>query len=194
MPLGNADLDPRECGAHEWEAFARGHDIAPKKTASDAGRAAWRMNAGALARPCHAKECGAEGHWKSQREWRKQCAASRRTALDGRRESAIRQKVIGHRLAAIHPRFGGSRHFGNGDGVLAMLHQPARKHGGRVLLDPKIEKIANLLAEIGCVAQTREFVALQGSARSREQELPGRLRFVAGHKTLLREAGDTVTL
>ena len=42
---------------------------------------------------------------------------------------------------------------------------------------PKIEKRANLLAEIGSMAETREFITLQRVARSGEKKLPRRLGF-----------------
>lgn len=45
--------------------------------------------------------------------------------------------------------------------ALQLFHQPARQHGGGILLHPKIEKRGDLLAEIGGMAETREFIALE---------------------------------
>jgi hypothetical protein len=66
-----------------------------------------------------------------------------------------------------------------------LLHQPASQHGGRIFLDPKIEKRADLLAEIGGMAKAREFIALQRVSRSREKELPRGLGLVVVHVRLL---------
>lgn len=61
--------------------------------------------------------------------------------------------------------------------AFAVLHQPARQHCGRVLLEPGVQQLRDLLAEIGRVAKARKLIALQGIARRREKELPGRLGF-----------------
>lgn len=63
-------------------------------------------------------------------------------------------------------------------GAFALLHQPARQHCGRVLLKPGVQQLRDLLAEIGRMAEPRKLIALQGIARRREKELPGRLGFV----------------
>jgi hypothetical protein len=63
-------------------------------------------------------------------------------------------------------------------GAFALLHQPARQHCGGVLLKPGVQQLHDLLAEIGGVAEPRKLIALQGIARRREKELPGRLGFV----------------
>jgi hypothetical protein len=54
------------------------------------------------------------------------------------------------------------KHF-NGMGVLRhalgafpLLHEPTSQHGGGIFLNPKIEKRADLLAEIGGMAKSRE--------------------------------------
>jgi hypothetical protein len=75
------------------------------------------------------------------------------------------------------------------DGAFALLHQPAGKHGGGFFGEPLVEQGGDLLAEIGGVTETREFVALQGVARSGEQEFPGWLgvlRGRSGHGPLQR--------
>ena len=58
---------------------------------------------------------------------------------------------------------------------LALLDEPPREHGASVLFHPLIEQRANLLAEIGGMAETRKLIALQRIARCREKELPRRL-------------------
>jgi len=65
--------------------------------------------------------------------------------------------------------------------TLPLFHQPAREHGGGIFLDPKIEKRADLLTEIGGMAETREFITLQRVARSGEKKLPRRLGFAVVH-------------
>lgn len=81
----------------------------------------------------------------------------------------------------------------NAGRAFALLDQPAREHGASVLLDPLVEQSANLLAEIGGMAKTREFVALERIARRREKKLPRRLRVGTGHVGLLKMNACTVT-
>jgi hypothetical protein len=102
---------------------------------------------------------------------------SRSSAKIGRRARLIREKIIGHSphgftaSIAVFCRF--FHHW-----VLALPHQPARQQSRRVLLQPGIQQLRNLLSEIGGMVQAREFVALQGTAGSGEQELPRGLGFV----------------
>ena len=65
-----------------------------------------------------------------------------------------------------------------GRGAFALFHQPARQHCGGVLLEPGVQQLRDLFAEIGGVAEPRKLIALQGIARRREKELPGRLGLV----------------
>ena len=102
---------------------------------------------------------------------------------------SIRQKIIGHRMAVCGRRFGGGLvgrglSFRGENRALALLDQPARNHGVGVFVEPLVEKGRYLLAEIGRVAETREFVALQGVACGGEKELPGWLGAVRGHGAL----------
>ncbi len=113
---------------------------------------------------------------------------SRATAKFGWRARSIREKIIGHSMRGLASCFGGSRALVVGrrllacrvsrGGMLALLHQPARQHGRGVFLEPGIQQLSNLLAEIGRVAQAGKLVTLQGIARGRQQELPRRLSFV----------------
>ena len=115
---------------------------------------------------------------------------SRAGAKIGRRTRLIREKVIGHDLRRFAPvigrrtavairggRYGRVALLARG-GAFALLHQPTRQHGRGVLFEPGIEQLRDLLAEIGSMAQTRKFVALQGIAGRRQKKLPGRLGFV----------------
>src|SRR6266851_8043519 len=103
--------------------------------------------------------------------------ASLSTANFGRRGRLMREKIIGHGMHGLAPSIAVHRSFLH-DGVLALLHQPARQQSRSVLIEPGIQQLRDLFAEIGGVVQTRKFVAVQGIARGREQELPRRLSFV----------------
>ncbi len=80
-------------------------------------------------------------------------------------DDGVDEKIIGHRM-----RVGG----GAGVGGLAIflflafaiLHEPAGEHGAGVFVEPLVEQGADLLAEIGGVAEASEFIRLQGIARS----------------------------
>lgn len=111
----------------------------------------------------------------------------------GRRDRPIRKKIIGHAMPVQQRRSGGLRGFLRVRRALALLHQPAREHGRGILLDPLIEKGADLLAEIGGMTETREFIALQRIARSREKELPRGLALGTDHVGLLKGDCRTVT-
>src|SRR5260370_14600720 len=102
--------------------------------------------------------------------------ASLSTANFGRRGRLMREKIIGHGIRGLAPSLAVHRSFLR-DAVLALLHQPARQQSRSVLIEPGIQQLRALFAEIGGVVQTRKFVALQGIARGREQELPRRLDF-----------------
>jgi hypothetical protein len=111
---------------------------------------------------------------------------SRGAADCRRRDRPIRKKIIGHAIPVLRRQTGGVDGFLRVRRAFPLLHQPAREHGRGVLLDPLIEKGADLLAEIGGMTETREFIALQRIARSREQELPRRLDFGTDHGGLLK--------
>jgi len=113
---------------------------------------------------------------------------SRTTAKFGPRARSIHEKIIGRSMCALASCVERRRSlvFGCGAlaglasrrGVLALLHQPARQHGRGVFFEPGIQQLSDLLAEIGRVAQAREFVTLQRIARRRQQEFPRRFGFV----------------
>ena len=119
---------------------------------------------------------------------------SRTGAKFGRRARLTREKVIGRSMRGfascvvarsplvVADRGARGRHralgmFAGGR-TFALLHQPARQHGGGVLLEPGVQQLRDLLAEIGGVAEPRKLVTLQRIAGRREKELPRRLRLV----------------
>jgi len=114
-------------------------------------------------------------------EHRKIAFTSSRASVCGRGDRPIRKKVIGHGVSIFPER------FSRGSILLRLLrtfplfHQPASQHSGGVFLHPQVEKRSDLLAEIGGMAETREFVALQRVTRSGEKELPRGLGLVVVH-------------
>lgn len=101
----------------------------------------------------------------------------------GLRGGSIRKKIIGHSVRSVVARIDSGKRFRQAGGAFALLQKPARQHGRGGFLQPLIHQGRYLLAEIGGVRQTREFVALQGVFGSGKKELPGRLRGTCGHKT-----------
>jgi hypothetical protein len=134
-------------------------------------------------------------HWRSR--------ASAKSRLRAR---LIREKIIGHGVCGLIPPIAGRRTFIVARRsrrafallarcrALALLHQPARQHGRGIFLQPDIQQLRDLLAEIGRVAKPRKLEALQGIAGSGEKKLPGRLRFVGTHGDLQREHGDVTSI
>ena len=124
-------------------------------------------------------------------EARNKRSASGRTARLGLRSRLIREEIIGHRMRAVmpiaRPRFRRGVRLRDAKRALALLHEPAREHGGGIFLQPGIQQLADLFAEIGGMAEPGKFVALERIARRREQELPGGLRLVHGHSILQQE-------
>jgi hypothetical protein len=114
-------------------------------------------------------------------EHRKIAFTSNWASVCGWRDRAIRKKIIGHGMSVCRERFSRRSVFSHLLRTFPLLHQPASQHGRGVFLYPKVEKCADLLAEIGGMAEAREFVALQRVSRSREKELPRGLSLVAVH-------------
>jgi hypothetical protein len=136
----------------------------------------------------------AEGRSKTRVEYRQIKFTSRGASVCLWRGRAIAKKIIGHAVSIFRESVHGGGVFVRLLRTLALLHQPAGQHGGGVFLDPKIKKSADLLAEIGGVAEAREFVALERVSRCGEQELPRRLGFVMVHAGLLGSDARTLTL
>jgi len=113
---------------------------------------------------------------------------SRRTAVGMRWNGPIRKNIIGHGvsgMSALGQDFRGGRDLLQVQGALALLDQPAGEHSRGVFLHPLIQEGRNFLAEISGMTETRELIALQRSARSREKKLPRGLRAGQGHRGLL---------
>ncbi len=123
---------------------------------------------------------------------RKELFTSSRTSICGRRDRPIRKKIIGHGMPVLRERFTDGRVFQRLLWALLPLHQPARQHGGGVFLHPKIEKGADLLAEIGGMAETREFITLERISRCREQKLLRGLGLVVVHWGLRESDGSKI--
>ena len=118
---------------------------------------------------------------KLEIERRKIAFNSSSASVCGRRDGPIRKKIIGHGMSIFRERFRSESIFRRLLRTLPLFHQPARQHGRGIFLDPKIEKGADLLAEIGGMTETREFITLQRVARSGEKKLPRRLGFAVVH-------------
>jgi ribosomal protein S14 len=113
---------------------------------------------------------------------------SRRAAICGKKTSTVRKNIIGHSRRAFRRSLAGGDSLLGLRRALTVLHQSAGKHGRSILLEPLVEKRGDLLAEIGGMAEARELIALQRSARSREKEFPRGLGLLAVHAALLRTA------
>lgn len=109
-------------------------------------------------------------------------------AVNRLRDTPIRKKVIGHTLRAVPGMFGERKHVRNLRGAFPLLHEPSRQHRRRILFEPLIQKRRNFLAQIGGVVQTRQLEALETVPRSREEELPGRLRRSRAHMSSVNGA------
>jgi hypothetical protein len=127
-------------------------------------------------------------------ERRKMAFTSSGAPICGRRDRPIRKKIIGHGMSVFPKCFRGRNVLLHLLRVLPLLHEPACQHGRGIFLHPKIKQRANFLAEIGGVAETREFVALQRIARCREKKLPRRLSSAMVQMSLLATGARTVTL
>jgi hypothetical protein len=125
---------------------------------------------------------------------RKELFTSSRTSICGRRDRPIRKKIIGHGMSVFRERFAGGNIFQHLLRPLLLFHQPASQHGGGILLHPKVEKRADLLAEIGGMAETREFVTLERVSRSREKKLPRRLGLVVVHWSLPESGASKINI
>ncbi len=106
-------------------------------------------------------------------------------AVYGRRRAPLRKNIIGHRIPVRRQRFIGWSGLSIVQRTFTVLDEPARQHGASVFIKPFIEQCANFFAEIGGMAETRKFKALQRVARGREKELPRGLHFGTGHVGLL---------
>ena len=83
------------------------------------------------------------------------------TANSGARRGLLRQEIIGHRMSTIRPGFRGRSGIHGALRKFPMLHQPSRQHGRCTFLYPLIHQRTNLLAQVGSVVQSAEFVAME---------------------------------
>jgi hypothetical protein len=125
---------------------------------------------------------------------RKKLFTSSGASICGRRDRPIRKKIIGHCVSVFWERFAGGSVFQRLWRALPLLHQPARQHGSGIFFHPKIKKRADLFAEIGGMAETREFIALERVARSGKKKLPRRLGLVVVHCGLPESDGSKLTV
>ncbi len=173
-------LKEGRCGARGCEALAK-----------NAEACGWpslrRMKLDTLLNHWVSKAISGKAGGESRKMPQKIAFTSRWPAVCGRRDLPLRKKIIGHGMSTLQRRIAGRNGLQHLRRTLALLHQPAREHRAGILFEPLIEKRADLLTEIGGMAETREFVALQRSARSREKELPRRLGLMTGHASLLED-------
>ena len=127
-------------------------------------------------------------------EHRKIAFTSSGSSVCGRRDRPIRKNIIGRSMSVFQERFAGNSIFLHLLRAFLLFHQPACQHGRGVLLRPKVQKRANLLAQVGGMAKPRKFIALQRVSRSRKQKLPRGLRFVMVHAGLLVAGAGTLAL
>lgn len=164
----------------------------------NAGAREWKplehMTLGTPPGPSDRGFVSARASGKLRIERRKIAFTSSGAAVCGRRDRPIRKKVIGHGMSVFRERFAGGSVFLRLLRAFPLFHQPARQHGRGIFLHPEVEKRANFLAEIGGMAETREFIALQRVSRSREKKLPRGLGSVVVHASLLVADLRTLTL
>lgn len=170
--------EANRCGTHECGAWEAGIAL------SDAGAFLSRTrNAPAGGRGSDAPFGNFHGNVGTP--LRKMTFTSRGAANCCRRGRSIRKNIIGHGagqgMSVRWKQFLARCVFRGPWRPLALFDQPARKHGASILLHPLLEQGANLLPEVGRVAETRKLVALQRVTRCREKELPRRLGVGTGH-------------
>lgn len=112
---------------------------------------------------------GSETEIVSRRGLGKNARRSGDSAREGRGEGLIDdlidEKVIGRRMRV----WSGAAGWGLAIFLfvaVAMFHEPTSQHGAGVFVEPLVQQGADLLAEIGGMAEASEFIGLQGIARS----------------------------
>jgi hypothetical protein len=172
----------RLCEAFNWNAGAR------------EWKPLGRITLGAPPGPSDRVFVSAGAGCKVEMERRKMAFTLSGASVCGRRGRAIRKTIIGHGVSASRKRFSRGNVLLPLLRAFPLLHQPAGQHGCGILLHPKVEKRANLLAEIGSMAETREFIALQRISRSREKKFPRRLGLVVVQRGLPISGLGTLTV
>ncbi len=119
-------------------------------------------------------------------------------AFYGWPQYGIGKKIIGRGNAARGWRLGAGWRAIRLHSVFALVDQPPGNGGRRILFKPLIHQCADLFAEVGGMAEARQFIALQAVARGSQQELPGRLSSGIGSQGSScgdrRDRAETVTL
>jgi hypothetical protein len=154
----------------------------------------WRMTPGTPPGPSDRVFVNAGVGCKPRMERRKMAFTLGGASVCGRRGRPIRKKIIGHGMPASRERFRRGNVLLPLLRAFPLLHQPAGQHGCGILRHPKVEKRANLLAEIGGMDETREFIALQRISRSREKKFPRRLGLVMVQRSLPINGLGTLTV
>ena len=177
MDVGAARIAEQRGQARCCEAFS-GH----------LGRRGWKpaghTMVGTLPEPNDRRPVSARAGGKFRIERRKIAFTSSRAAVCGQPDRPLSKKIIGRSISIFRERFSRGSGFRRWLRAVALFHQPARQHGGGIFLHPKVEKRADLLAQIGGMAETREFITLQRVSRSGEKELPRGLGLVVVHVRL----------
>ena len=73
----------------------------------------------------------------------------------------ITQKIIGRTFCSVTGLRGPNHRSNHVRFAFAMLHQPARKHGGAIFFNPLIDQRGNFLSQIRSVTEPREFITLE---------------------------------
>src|SRR5258708_33198739 len=145
----------RNAGAREWEPLGY-------------------TTRGTLPAPGGAGLVSGKARGKLWIERQKIAITSRWASICGRRDRPIRKKVIGHGMSVFRERFTRNRVFLHLLRAFPLVDQPSREHCRGIFFHPKVEKGANLLAEIGGMAKTREFKALEIRSSRTEKKVPQR--------------------
>ena len=117
---------------------------------------------------------------------RKTFLNSNSAAVGGPCGGSIRKNIIGHGRRSVGAGFLRGQHVWRPSSAIALLEEPAREHGGGVLLYPLIDQGLHFLAEMGGVRQARQFKILQGVPRSGKKKLPRRLGRPEWHRASVK--------
>lgn len=104
---------------------------------------------------------------------------------DRLRPRSIRENIIGPTFAFVLRRCAVRRFFRFAvNRPFSPLHQPARQHRRRILLQPLVQQRCDFLPQIRRMSQPGHLETLQARSRRRLQEFPWRLAPVSRHVTL----------
>jgi hypothetical protein len=171
----------RPCGSREGFALARVEarrsDAFPRNASPSRKTPWWPAPSGVHLRRMAQRVLRGESSVELSSDSLEINLTSRGAGASGRRGGSVRKNIIGREMAPgiflLRKNLFRGGLFRSGRWPLPLVHQQSREHGASGFVDPLIEQGANLLAEIGGMTKTGEFVALQRIARSREKKLPG---------------------